>query len=450
VNRTTLHAPTAGNAIEWPDLPVAQQIPWPQADELAEVTEVLAGLPALAKPSESDRLTQRLAAAQRGEAFVLTAGDCAETFEANTADSVRARLRTLLQMAVILTYGASLPVVKIGRMAGQYFKPRSKPLEVKEGLELTSYFGDAVNSLPFEAAARRPDPQRLLDVYRASSATLNLIRSFSQDGSADLRQIHTWNQDFVRQSPAGQRYEEMAIGIDRALAFMHACGADPQEFRSVEIFVGHEALSLDYERAMIRPDQDGALYGSSGHFLWVGERTRQLDGAHVDLARRLLNPIGVKIGPGADPDEVAELVEALDPNQIPGRLTLISRMGADSVDKALPPIVERVTQQRRPVVWVCDPMHGNTRTAASGHKTRSFDDVIREVKGFFSVHRSLGTHPGGIHIELTGDDVTECVGGTQGVEETNLGQRYETACDPRLNREQSLELAFLVSRMLTE
>ncbi len=435
--------------ITWPDLPVAQAIPWPDGDEVAAVAQVLRGVPGLVQPADCHLLTQRLAAAERGEAFVLTAGDCAETFAANTGASIRARLRTVLQMAVVLTYGGSLPVVKIGRMAGQYFKPRSKPVEIRDGVELPSYYGDAVNALPFEAGTRRPDAHRLLRVYQSSGAALNLIRSFMQDGSADLRQVHAWNRDFVRFSPAGQRYDSLAADIDRALAFMSACGADPEEFRSVEFFVAHEALSLDYERALVRADPlTGQLVGTSGHFLWVGERTRQPDGAHVDFAARIANPVGVKIGPNAHPDDVLELVERLDPHRTPGRLTIIARMGAGLVTERLGDIVAKVTAAQHPVVWVCDPMHGNTRESPSGFKTRSFDDVVAEVKGFFAVHRALGTHPGGLHVELTGDDVTECVGGTEGVAEADLADRYETACDPRLNREQSLELAFTVAEML--
>ncbi|MCH9816506.1 MAG: 3-deoxy-7-phosphoheptulonate synthase class II [Actinomycetia bacterium] len=437
-------------AIDWPDLAVAQPIPWPDAAAVDSVADVLRKLPPLVQSSQSDLLSQRLAAAERGEAFVLMAGDCAETFDSNTPESIRARTRTLLQMAVVLTYGASLPVVKVGRLAGQYFKPRSKAIEARDGLELASYFGDAVNGLAFAAETRTPDPQRLIRVYQASSAALNLLRTFTQDGSADLRQIHNWNRDFVRDSQAGMRYEEMAASIDRALAFMHACGADPTEFRSVEFFVGHEALSLDYEKAMLRKDAAGRVYGTSGNFLWIGERTRQLSGAHVDFASRITNPIGVKVGPNADPDEVLTLIEKLDPHQTPGRLTLITRMGAGKIADALPPIVEAVANAQRQVVWVCDPMHGNTREAVTGHKTRSFDDVLAEVKGFFGVHANLGTNPGGIHVELTGDDVTECVGGTEGVVEADLADRYETACDPRLNREQSLELAFLMAEMLSK
>lgn len=435
--------------VEWPELSAAQQPPWPDADALERSVASLRRMPPLVFAGECDQLTNRLAAASRGEAFVLTGGDCAETFEANTADSIRARLQTVLQMSVILTYAASLPVVKMGRLAGQYFKPRSKTIEVREGVEMTSYLGDAVNAIEFEAGARRPDPERLLRAYHASGSALNLVRAFTMGGFADLRQVHAWNQDFVRDSVAGQRYELMAADIDRALAFMHACGADPEEFQRVEFYAAHEALSMDYERALTRIDsRTGNPYDVSGHFLWIGERTRQLDGAHVHFASTISNPIGMKVGPTASPEDIVEAARILNPNNIPGRLSLITRMGAGEVKDKLPAIVQKVDTSGVPVVWVCDPMHGNTREAATGHKTRLFDDVIAEVEGYFDVHRNLGTFPGGIHIELTGDDVTECVGGTGGVEESDLHQRYETACDPRLNREQSLELAFMVADML--
>ncbi len=435
--------------VEWPDLPAAQQPPWPDQVALAESVATLRRMPPLVFAGECDQLTDRLAAASRGEAFVLTGGDCAETFEANTADSIRARLQTVLQMSVILTYAASLPVVKMGRLAGQYFKPRSKTTEMRNGVEMTSYLGDAVNAIEFDADLRRPDPERLLRAYHASGAALNLVRAFTMGGFADLRQVHAWNQDFVRDSLAGQRYELMAADIDRALSFMHACGADPEEFQRVEFYAAHEALSMDYERALTRIDsRTGKPYDVSGHFLWIGERTRQLDGAHMHFASSISNPIGMKVGPTASPEDIVEAARILNPNNTPGRLSLITRMGAGEVRDKLPAIVQKVDASGVPVVWVCDPMHGNTREASSGHKTRLFDDVIAEVEGYFEVHRNLGTFPGGIHIELTGDDVTECVGGTGGVLEGDLHQRYETACDPRLNREQSLELAFLVADML--
>ncbi len=436
--------------LSWPDLPVLQQPQWPDADELVAATSRLSSLPPLVFAGECDQLTSRLASASRGEAFVLMGGDCAETFEANTADSIRARLKTVLQMAIVLTYGASLPVVKIGRLAGQYGKPRSADFETIDGVTLPSYRGDAVNGLAFTEKSRTPDPSRLVDAYHASSSALNLVRAFTQGGYADLRQVHAWNQDFVRESGAGQRYDQMAADIDRALMFMHACGADPEEFRRVEFFAGHEALLLDYERAMTRIDsRTDTPYDVSGHFLWIGERTRDPRGAHVHFASVINNPIGVKVGPTATADDLLSMLDTLNPHRIAGRITLITRMGAGQVRDVLPGLVAKVEASDHPVVWVCDPMHGNTRAAASGHKTRSFDDVIDEVQGFFDVHRVQGSHPGGLHVELTGDDVTECTGGTEGVLEEHLGARYETACDPRLNRIQSLELAFMVAETLS-
>ena len=424
-----------------------QQPDWPDRDRLKQVVSRLEALPPLVFAGECDQLKQRLAAVARGQAFLLQGGDCAETFAGTTADSIRGKLRTLLQMAVVLTYAASVPVVKVGRMAGQFAKPRSAPTEFRDGVELPVYRGDAVNGLEFTAAARIPDPGRLLDAYNCSSVTLNLCRAFASGGYADLRQVHAWNQDFVASSPAGQRYERLAGEIDRAIAFMHACGADPEEFRAVEFYSSHEALLLDYEQALTRIDsRSGRAYDLSAHLLWIGERTRA-PGAHVEFARQISNPLAVKIGPSVSAPDVLALIAALDPDREPGRLTLITRMGARRVRQALPPLVEAVTRGGAEVVWVCDPMHGNTVEAASGRKTRYFDDVLDEVAGFFEVHRALGTHPGGIHIEFTGDDVTECIGGGQHIAESDLPYRYETACDPRLNRSQSLDLAFRVADM---
>ncbi len=435
--------------ITWPNLVAAQQPEYPDAVAFEQAQETLRALPPLVFAGECDELTAKLAKASAGNAFVLMGGDCAETFAANTADSIRARLKTLLQMAIVLTYGASVPVVKIGRIAGQYGKPRSAGMETVDGIELPSYRGDAVNGLEFDAASRAHDPMRLVQTYHASAAALNLVRAFTQGGYADLRQVHSWNQDFVGESTPGKRYEQMAAEIDRALSFMAACGADPDEFRRADVYASHEALLLDYEKPLTRVDsRTGKLYDVSGHFLWIGERTRDLDGAHVDFASRISNPIGVKLGPKSSPDVVRALLDKLDPQNTPGRLMLITRMGATQIRDVLPGIVEAVTETGHPVTWVTDPMHGNTREAASGHKTRLFDDVLDEVKGFFEVHRALGTHPGGIHIELTGDDVTECLGGISGVSESDLPFRYETACDPRLNRVQSLDLAFQVADML--
>ncbi len=430
----------------WRALAAAQQPQWPDPAAAAAVTAELSGLPPLVIPAECEGLRERLAAVSRGEAFLLQGGDCAETFAGATAESVRAKLKTLLQMAVVLTYGASVPVVKIGRMAGQFAKPRSQGGETRGGVELPAYRGDAINGFGFTAQARTPDPARLLRAYHCSAATLNLCRAFATGGYADLHQVHAWNQDFVGQSPSGQRYEQLAGDIHKALAFMRACGADPDELRSVELYSSHEALILDYEDALTRADpESGYVYDTSAHFLWIGERTRALDGAHVEFARGIRNPIGVKVGPGATAAELAELVGRLNPGGEPGRLTVTTRLGADRVRDLLPPLIEAVGAEGIPVAWVCDPMHGNTFEAPSGHKTRRFDDVLGEVQGFFEVHRSLRTHAGGIHIEFTGDNVTECVGGSHEIAAADLHQRYETVCDPRLNRSQALDLAFMVA-----
>ncbi|MGA4542136.1 class II 3-deoxy-7-phosphoheptulonate synthase [Uniformispora flossi] len=439
---------TANEIQTWRTLPAAQQPEWPDTEALRAALADLESYPPLVFAGECDQLRGRLAAVARGEAFLLQGGDCAETFAGNTADAIRNKLKTLLQMAVVLTYAASVPVVKVGRMAGQYSKPRSQPIETRDGVTLPTYRGDAVNDLAFTETARVPDPERLKRMYHASSATLNLVRAFTTGGYADLRQVHAWNQDFVALSPSGERYERLAAEIDGALRFMHACGVDPEEFRTVEFFASHEALILDYESALTRVDsRTGDLYDVSGHMVWIGERTRQLDGAHVEFASRIRNPIGVKLGPTTTPEDALALIDKVDPEREPGRLTFIVRMGAGKVRDVLPTLVEKVTASGAQVAWVCDPMHGNTFEASSGHKTRRFDDVLDEVKGFFEVHRGLGTHPGGIHVELTGDDVTECVGGGDEIFVDDLHQRYETACDPRLNRSQSLDLAFLVAEM---
>ncbi len=430
----------------WRDLPAAQQPEWPDTGQPAGVTAPRAGRPPLVVAGEGDLLTERLAAVTRGEALVLQGGDCAETFSGATAAAVRAKLQTLLQMAVVLTYGASAPVVKLGRLAGQFAKPRSSATEIRDGLELPAYRGDAVNGLEFTAEARTPDPGRLLRAYYSSAVMLNLSRAFTTGGYADLHQVHSWNQDFVADSPAGRRYDRLAGEIDRALSFMKACGADGPELRTVELYSSHEALLLDYEHALTRIDsRTGRPYDTSAHFLWIGERTRALDGAHVEFARGITNPVGVKIGPGTTPDDLLDLIAALNPRRQPGRLTLITRMGAKRVREVLPPLVKAVAADGAPVAWVCDPMHGNTYETPKGYKTRHFDEVMEELAGFFAVHRSLDTHPGGIHIEFTGDNVTECVGGSEEIDPDDLHQRYETACDPRLNRGQALDLAFTVA-----
>ncbi|RAY16048.1 3-deoxy-7-phosphoheptulonate synthase class II [Actinomadura craniellae] len=435
----------------WRTRPALQQPQWDDPEEVRSATAELAGLPPLVFAGECDQLKERLAAVARGEAFVLQGGDCAETFSGASADAVRNKLKTLLQMAVVLTYAASVPVVKIGRMGGQFAKPRSKPTETRDGVALPAYRGDAVNGLEFTPQARRNDPSRLVRAYHCSAVTLNLCRAFTTGGYADLRQAHAWNQDFVAGSPAGQRYERLAGEIDRALSFMAACKIDPEEFHGVEFYSSHEALILEYERALTRIDaRTGLPYDVSAHMVWIGERTRDLDGAHVEFLRQIRNPIGVKLGPTTSPDDALALIDRLNPDREPGRLTFITRMGAGRIRDGLPPLVEKVSQSGAPVAWVCDPMHGNTFEAPSGHKTRRFDDVLDEVAGFFEVHRALGTHPGGIHIEFTGDDVTECVGGGHEIVEDDLHQRYETACDPRLNRSQSLDLAFMVAEMYRE
>ncbi|MBG0817670.1 class II 3-deoxy-7-phosphoheptulonate synthase [Planomonospora sp. ID82291] len=436
------------NLDSWRRLPAAQQPEWPDRDELKKVVAELEGLPPLVFAGECDSLKAHLAAVARGEAFVLQGGDCAETFAGATADDVRNKLKTLLQMAIVLTYAAKVPVVKIGRMAGQFAKPRSKGTEVRGGVELPAYRGDMVNGLDFTPESRTPDPWRLLRAYHSSAVTLNLVRAFTKGGYADLRQVHAWNQDFVAESPAGKRYEQLARGIDQALAFMHACGADPEEFHTVEFYSSHEALILDYDQALTRIDsRTGLPYDVSAHMVWIGERTRQLDSAHVAFFASIRNPIGVKLGPTTTVEEALTLIEKLNPDNEPGRLTFITRMGASKIREHLPELVEKVTASGAQVAWICDPMHGNTFEAPSGHKTRRLDDVLDEVVGFFEVHRALGTHPGGIHIEFTGDDVTECVGGGHEIAEGDLALRYETACDPRLNRSQSLDLAFRVAEL---
>ena len=432
----------------WRSLEALQQPKWPDAQALADVCTTLAQVPPLVQPGECDTLLGRLADVARGEAFLLQGGDCAETFAANTADGIRGKVRTLLQMAVVLTYGASVPVVKVGRLAGQYAKPRSSDIESATGL--ASYRGDAVNDLHGD---RTPDPARMVRAYANSAATMNFMRAMATDGSADLAAVHDWNTAFVKSSPAGHRYQELATDIDRALAFMRACGLDLEstpQTHGVELYSSHEALLLEYERALTRPDETGRPYDLSAHMIWIGERTRDLDGAHVDLLSRLANPIGVKLGPGTDPKTAVALCEKLDPALQPGRLTLITRMGAGKVRDVLPAIVEAVEDSRgaRSVVWECDPMHGNTTETANGYKTRHFDDVMDEVRGFFEVHAKVGSWAGGVHVELTGDDVTECLGGAQQLTDADLAGRYETACDPRLNTSQALELSFLVAEML--
>ena len=432
----------------------AQQPNWPggvDGEPLAKAVAELKSLPPLVFAGECDELKARIAEAAAGRAFWLQGGDCAETFGSATADSIRNRIKTILQMAAVLQYQSSLPVIKVGRMAGQFAKPRSNDTETRNGVTLPAYRGDAVNGLEFTEEARNPDPQRLVKVYNTSAATLNLVRAFTQGGFADLRRVHEWNKGFIKDATFGEKYEEVANEIGRALSFMESAGVDPNEFKAVDFYASHEALIIEYEKALTRIDSRTNLpYDVSGHFIWIGERTRQMDGAHIDFASKVRNPIGVKLGPKTTVEDALALIEKLDPHREPGRLTFITRMGAGKIREILPALVEGVTKSGAQVLWVCDPMHGNTFEAANGYKTRQFDDVLDEVRGFFEVHKKLGTHPGGIHIELTGDDVTECLGGGVQISEKDLESRYETACDPRLNHSQSLELAFLVAEMLRD
>ena len=432
------------------NLPAAQQPTWPDLNALADAKVELAKRAPLVFAGEVDLLRSRLADAAAGKAFLLQGGDCAETFADATAEKIRNRVKTMLQMAVVLTYGASMPVIKMGRMAGQFAKPRSSNDETREGLTLPAYRGDAVNGYDFTLESRTADPQRLLQAYETSSSTLNLIRAFTKGGFADLRSVHEWNRGFAN-NPVNAKYLSLAKEIDRAIKFMAACGADFEELRTTEFFVSHEALLFDYERPMTRIDsRTGAPYDLSGHFVWIGERTRQLDGAHVDFLSRVRNPIGVKLGPTTSTSDVLSLIEKLDPNREPGRLTFISRMGAGKIREELPKLVDAVKDSGATPLWITDPMHGNGITTKNGYKSRRFDDVMDEVAGFFEVHRAAGTFPGGVHVELTGDDVAECLGGSELIDEGTLEERYESLCDPRLNHSQSLELAFLVSESLTK
>ncbi|MEE3852429.1 3-deoxy-7-phosphoheptulonate synthase class II [Gordonia sp. LSe1-13] len=429
--------------------PALQQPSWP-AEEARKMRTVLESVPPICMPIEVQALSAQLAEVAEGRAFLLQGGDCAETFVDNTEPHIKGNIRTLLQMAVVLTYGASMPVVKVARIAGQYAKPRSANTDA---LGLLSYRGDMINGFLAEETARVHDPSRLVRAYANAAAAMNLVRALT-GSEADLRRVHLWNREFVRTSPAGARYEALASEIDRGLRFMDACGVTDSNLDSASIFASHEALVVDYERAMLRladdPDNpdEKVLYDLSAHFLWIGERTRQLDGAHIALAELISNPIGVKIGPTTTPEQAVEYVQRLDPHNRPGRLTLVSRMGNGKVRDVLPAIVSAVEATGHKVIWQCDPMHGNTHESSTGFKTRHFDRVVDEVQGFFEVHHALGTHPGGVHIELTGEDVTECLGGAQDISDLDLGGRYETACDPRLNTQQSLELAFLVAEML--
>ena len=433
----------------WRSKRALQQPRYPDPEAFDSVLAELRRQPPLVFAGEVDDLRTNLAAASRGEAFVLTGGDCAETFAEATADHLRLKIQTLLQMAVVLTYGASLPVIKIGRIAGQYAKPRSSDMETRGDVTLPSYRGDAVNSFEFTPESRIPDPTRLLDLSHHAASTLNLIRAFTRGGYADLRLVHHWNRGFTA-NPAYARYESLAEEIHRAVKFLEAAGvSSAAQMRSVDLFSSHEALLLDYESAMTRIDsRTGDPYNTSGHFLWIGERTRGVDDAHVELLAHVRNPIGVKLGPTTSIDDMRRLVDRLNPEGEEGRLTFITRMGADKIRHALPPLLEAQAHDGRPVTWVTDPMHGNTITSSTGYKTRRFETIMDEVTGFFEAHREAGTVPGGIHVELTGDDVTEVLGGSEQLDEEALRDRYETLVDPRLNHQQSLEMAFQVAEYL--
>lgn len=445
-------APSRWTPSSWQDLPAEQLPEYPDPDQLKQVLGRLEGQPPLVFAGEARDLTEQLGRVSRGDAFLLQGGDCAETFDAGGADSTRDKLKVLLQMAIVLTYGASMPIVKVGRIAGQMAKPRSAASETIDGIEMNAYKGDAVNGLAPTLSNRIPDPARLERLYHHSASTLNLLRAFTQGGFADLQRVHAWNQEFVAESPQGRRYERMADDINRALDFLTAVGVDIAHhatFNTVDVYTSHEALLLNYEEALTRQDSlTGDWYDCSAHMLWIGDRTRQLDHAHVHFLSGVHNPIGCKVGPTMTADELLELCDLLNPDNIPGRLTLISRMGVDRVEELLPPLLAAMADADRKVVWVCDPCHGNTITSESGYKTRRFDDVLGEIRGFFAAHHRQKTVPGGVHIELTGEDVTECLGGDQRIADLDLPQRYETACDPRLNNAQSLELAFQVAEML--
>jgi len=431
---------------------VKQQPSWPDQGAYEAVLKQLSTLPPLVFAGEARDLTQQLGEVSEGRAFLLQAGDCAESFDGFSADAIRDKLQVILQMAVVLTYSSGVPTVKVGRIAGQFAKPRSADTETVDGVELPSFRGHIVNDIAFSEAARTADPERLIQAYHQSASTLNLLRAFTKGGFADLARVHVWNQEFVASSNEGRRYNQVADEIDRALQFMKACGIDTTSqpnLHEVDFFTSHEALILGFEEAMTRQDSlTGDWYDCSAHMIWIGERTRELDGAHVEFFRGIKNPVGCKVGPTATPAEVLALCEALNPEGIPGRLTLVSRMGADHVTDLLPPLLDAVHQAGHPVVWACDPMHGNTFTSDSGKKTRHLDDVEREVIGFFDAHRQVGSWPGGIHVELTGDDVTECLGGAEEIVDADLTSRYETMCDPRLNGRQSLDLAFRVAELL--
>ncbi len=436
----------------WRDRPALQQPEWPDLGALERVCQRLATQPPLVFAGEARRLTRQLGEVAAGNAFLLQAGDCAESFDDFYADSIRDKLKVILQMAVVLTYGSGTPVVKVGRIAGQFAKPRTDPVERVGEAEIPAFRGHIINDHFADAEARTPDPERMLRAYNQSASTLNLLRAFTTGGFADLSQAHAWNQQFVASSTEGRRYEAIANEIDRALRFMRACGIDlssDSPVHQVDFFTSHEALLLVYEEALTRQDSlTGKWYDCSAHMLWIGERTRDPQGAHAEFLSGVHNPIGVKVGPTASAEELLAFCELLNPSRIPGRLTFISRMGARQVTTVLPDLVRAIRAAGHPVVWACDPMHGNTFVSESGLKTRRFDDVLGEIQGFFAVHRAEGTVPGGVHIELTGDDVTECLGGAEDILPEDLQIRYTTTCDPRLNARQSIDLAFRVAELL--
>jgi 3-deoxy-7-phosphoheptulonate synthase len=433
-------------------MPAGQQPAWPDADAVTAVRERLRMLPPLVFAGEARNLQHALGGVAEGRAFLLQAGDCVESFRDVSAIMIREKLKVLLQMSAVLTFAAALPVVKVGRVAGQFAKPRSSDTEVIDGVELPSFRGHTVHSDEPSAEARIADPERILQGYYQAASTLNLLRAFTKGGFADITQVHTWNKEFVASSPAGQRYEQLAEEIGRALAFMQACGIDlaaERKLHEVDVWTSHEGLLLDYEEPLTRKDSlTGDWYACSAHMLWIGERTRELDGAHVAFFAGVHNPVGVKLGPDAAADDVVALCERLNPRRVPGRLTLITRMGAGRVEELLPPLLRAVRETGIPVVWACDPMHANVFKTAAGFKTRRFDDVLREIEGFFAAHHAVGTWPGGVHLEYTGEDVTECLGGSEAVLEEQLDHRYETLCDPRLNARQSLDLAFRVAGLM--
>ncbi len=436
----------------WRAKPIEQNPHYPDARALADVERQLAGFPPLVFAGEARKLTRQLAKVAAGEAFLLQGGDCAEAFAEHSADNIRDFFRVFLQMAVVLTFAAASPVVKVGRIAGQFAKPRSANNETIAGIELPSYRGDIVNDIEFNAASRIPDPQRQLNAYRQSAATLNLIRAFANGGYANLENAHRWMLGFVKDSPSSGKYQEVADRITETLGFMRAIGLDPEahpELRATEFYTSHEALLLGYEQAFTRVDSTtGDHYATSGHMIWIGDRTRQPDHAHIEYCRGVKNPLGLKCGPTIKPDELLGLIDTLNPANEAGRLTLICRFGHDKVDAHLPALVRAVKKAGRTVVWSCDPMHGNTIKAANGYKTRPFDRIMGEIRSFFAVHQAEGTYAGGVHLEMTGKNVTECTGGARAISEADLHDRYHTYCDPRLNAEQAIEVAFLVAELL--